>query len=870
MSRTILNTSWMLTLLSFLVLAGCGGSGGGDAETGLTKIPDLTLSSLEVRTGEISLLDFKQGETGPYELSVDSTVSSIEITATASSSDAKILISTVSTELLNNGQLDTKIVDEREVQSGQQDLRNVLDGDNTFLVTLVDTSNTYRLEYRIRVHRVSSDASMQFVLIDKNGFFDRGFKAESLTKALDFKSITKEYKLETEYSFCSVTVKPVISEPSSKLWINGRPAYHREASLINLSKVGSTEDNYNVIEMKVESEDKTQTETYTIKVERKNPTETELSSVATIESLTLTEGSFTSPFSCTRRQLVAVVNRSITTTGLTVTPSSSTATMRISKYAVGQDGSIKLDETGDPVFEFEGLTLPSNEIYDLQLEPGNNRYLVESYAANHSSSFENTVSYALLIVKTDTNWIPVNNSSQLQQALINASAGDEIYLYDGDYVGATDTSGDAFAYFYSSASGTADNPITLRAESGRNIKLSGTGVSNTSVLKLTGDYWMISNLSLENAGTGLLLDSASYHDIDRLTVVDQTGPAVLIQNGSNNNLIQNSEFSSSSKGIVVGSDDSQWSTAPTPGEFLPENNSNQIRFNSFGRNILNEHIIVHEGVSDTVIESNVFDSAIKTGVANGETVIRNLANNTQIRNNTFYNSTSDVESQQITNQEPDEIWNTEAWATNLQVFGNRIDLGGKVSDFVNNQSSQEVLTGKNARLDNVDLVNSGAMFSDVLTEQKYQLQVVADPVLCLDFDDIKNDDGTIAYKALNYMTCGDISTQVWLFEHDVDGRVFLVNDTERDLMMAPKYANFLGGPQPIISFSRAIESKGNYYYTHARWLVDYESDMVILRNNLSSSYVVTPASNSIESGIYATLSINTNSDTQKFKLIAVP
>ncbi|WNO10324.1 cadherin-like beta sandwich domain-containing protein [Teredinibacter sp. KSP-S5-2] len=869
MSRTILNTSWMLTLLSFLVLAGCGGSGGGDAETGLTKIPDLTLSNLDVRAGDQSLLDFKQGETGPYELSVDSSVSSISILPTANSSNVKILIATVSTELLNNGKLDTIIIDEIEVQSGEQGLRDVQDGDNTYMVTVVDASNTYRLEYRIKIHKVSSDAGLQNLLIDSNGFYQGSLKVTALSESLNFKTATKQYKLETDFSFCSLKIKPVLSEPRAKIWINGRRAYHKEISLTDLPKYGSSSNQFNVFDLTIQSEDKTQTETYTINVERKPSTTTELANLPTLESLSVENSTLTAPFTCTRRQVGAVVSNTVATTGLTVVPTSSSATITISKYEVDENGAVKLDANDDPVYVFQGETLPANEVYALQLDPGQNRYLIQSVAENSTSDTPNIITYSLLVVRSDNNWLTVENSTQLQQALINASAGDEIFLFDGEYQGATDTSGDSSAYFYSAASGTVDRPIVMRGEVGRNATLIGDGAINTSVLKLTGDYWQVSNISLENGETGLLLDSANHNEIDYLNVVKQTGAALRIRNGSSNNIIQNSEFSSSSQGAVIGSDDSQWTTAPTPGEFLPENTGNKIRLSTFGRNILNEHVVVHEGVDGTVIENNIFDSAIKTGAANGETVIRNLGNNTEVRNNSFYNSTDDVESQQVTNVEPDESWHTETWATNLQVFGNRVDVGGKTSDFINNQSSQQVLTGENTRLDGVSLTNAGAFFSDTLTENSYKLQSVSNPTFCLDLGDIKDSDTGDTYRGAVFNSCSNDTTQVWQFKHDVDGRFLLINTSAEDKMIAPSAANFMAVYRFLISFSKALESENNFYMSQARWLVDLDADSVTLRNNLSSSYVITPTSD-IGELTPVVLSVNTNSDTQKFKLIAVP
>lgn len=91
------------------------------------------------------------------------------------------------------------------------------------------------------------------------------------------------------------------------------------------------------------------------------------------------------------------------------------------------------------------------------------------------------------------------NSGDLQLALGSALPGDDIVLFPGNFQG---------RFYSGTTQATADNPITIRsAIPSRKAVMSGMmNTENSVVLYITGNYWTVKDLIIENGQKGIVFD----------------------------------------------------------------------------------------------------------------------------------------------------------------------------------------------------------------------------------------------------------------------------------------------------------------------------------------------------------------------------
>ncbi|WP_016956493.1 right-handed parallel beta-helix repeat-containing protein [Catenovulum agarivorans] len=206
--------------------------------------------------------------------------------------------------------------------------------------------------------------------------------------------------------------------------------------------------------------------------------------------------------------------------------------------------------------------------------------------------------------------INVYSAAELQAALRNASAGDEIVVYPGSYIGQKGeaNSGSSPAHFYSDKSGTASNPIVLKsyAKSDKQT-LQGDNVDSGYILYLTGDHWRIKDLKFKTAQKGIMLEGANYNLIDNVEVSDIGAEAVHFRQSSSHNKLTNCYIHNTGKrvgkegfgeGVYVGTHNGHESATLDP------SNYNLIGGCTIGPNVTAETFDVKSGTKGTVIESN--------------------------------------------------------------------------------------------------------------------------------------------------------------------------------------------------------------------------------------------------------------------------
>ena len=204
--------------------------------------------------------------------------------------------------------------------------------------------------------------------------------------------------------------------------------------------------------------------------------------------------------------------------------------------------------------------------------------------------------------------INVYNATDLQNALKNAAAGDEIIVNPGTYLGDKSTSGSTKAHFYSSKSGTSSNPITVRSKwKGNKQTLKGASVDSAYIFYLTGDNWVIKDLKFTTAQKGIMLEGANNNLLNNIEVSNIGAEAVHFRYFSSNNTLSNCYIHNTGKrsgqegfgeAVYVGTHDGHTSAS------LDNSNNNRIGGCSIGPNITAEAIDIKSGTKGTIIESN--------------------------------------------------------------------------------------------------------------------------------------------------------------------------------------------------------------------------------------------------------------------------
>ncbi|MGJ8691723.1 MAG: right-handed parallel beta-helix repeat-containing protein [Thalassotalea sp.] len=206
--------------------------------------------------------------------------------------------------------------------------------------------------------------------------------------------------------------------------------------------------------------------------------------------------------------------------------------------------------------------------------------------------------------------VNVYNATDLQNALKNAAAGDEIIVNPGSYTGAkgSSASGSSKAHFYSDKSGTSSNPITVRSKwKGNKQILKGESVDSGYIFYLTGDHWVIKDLKFTTAQKGIMLEGSKNNTLDNIEVFNIGAEAVHFRYFSSNNTLSNCYIHNTGKrsgqegfgeAVYVGTHDGHTSAK------LDNSNNNRIGGCSIGPNITAEAFDIKSGTKGTIIESN--------------------------------------------------------------------------------------------------------------------------------------------------------------------------------------------------------------------------------------------------------------------------
>lgn len=281
---------------------------------------DADLSALSLSAGALSPVFDKKTEI--YTATVDTAVTSISITPTASSADKSTI----------------KVNDKVVVSGNASNSISLKEGKNTITVEVTAEDMTVKT-YTITVIRkastvpptpsVSTDATLS------------GITLEGATLSPSFDKSTKDYTATVNNEVTSIKVTPAASDSKSKIKVNGKDVAAGSAAEVAL-EVGK-----NVITVEVTAEDGKTVNTYTITVTRSEPPYVP-SANADLVNLTLSKGTLTPDFDTEKDIYTAVVPNSVKS--ITVTPEAADKAAVITV----NDETVKSAEASETIALVEG------------------------------------------------------------------------------------------------------------------------------------------------------------------------------------------------------------------------------------------------------------------------------------------------------------------------------------------------------------------------------------------------------------------------------------------------------------------------------------------------------------------------------------
>lgn len=222
--------------------------------------------------------------------------------------------------------------------------------------------------------------------------------------------------------------------------------------------------------------------------------------------------------------------------------------------------------------------------------------------------------------------------SDITNALKSVKAGDEIIIHKGIYNAKKINNS---AYFFSEINGTSTKPIIIRsAFKNEPVILKGDDLQRGTVLRITGDFWIVKDLSFTNAQKGLVLDTSNNSKIINCNVYKTANEAIHIRDNSNNTLIDKCKIHETGlvnpgfgEGIYIGSDKGSWK------KYSYKSNNTTITNCEIGPYVSAESIDIKEGTQGTIIKNNKF---IGLGIS-GENSAKSFISIKGINNKIFSN-----------------------------------------------------------------------------------------------------------------------------------------------------------------------------------------------------------------------------------------
>ena len=233
----------------------------------------------------------------------------------------------------------------------------------------------------------------------------------------------------------------------------------------------------------------------------------------------------------------------------------------------------------------------------------------------------------------------VTTVQELHDALADAQAGDTILVREGVYE--NDKWLGKWAAFFAEATGTPDNPITLRSEDPDHpATICGVTQENKVALSIMGDYWRIENLRVCEAAKGIVLDQSSHSIISGCEVFNIGTEGVHLRDDSSYCLVENCNIHDTGtvtpkygEGVYIGS------AVGTEGYGF-NCHYNTVRGCTIS-NVAAECVDIKEFTLGTIVEDCTFDGSGIAGENGANSFIEIKGNDVIVRRNTGYRNGND-------------------------------------------------------------------------------------------------------------------------------------------------------------------------------------------------------------------------------------
>lgn len=227
-----------------------------------------------------------------------------------------------------------------------------------------------------------------------------------------------------------------------------------------------------------------------------------------------------------------------------------------------------------------------------------------------------------------------STTQEILNALSLAQAGDEIIIDAGTYVSSSSTGA---AYYYSSADGTAANPITIRSNSSTNkAHLKGSSISSGTVLRIEGDYWIVKDLEISTGLKALVFDNSNHSTAINCDLHNVGNEALHVRDGSDYVTIDGCNIYNTGnvnpgygEGIYIGTDKGSWD------KYDPYCDYTTVKNCTIGPNVRAETLDIKEGTQETVVEYNTLNATGISGANYSDSFIDLKGVRTYVRYNTF-------------------------------------------------------------------------------------------------------------------------------------------------------------------------------------------------------------------------------------------
>lgn len=275
------------------------------------------------------------------------------------------------------------------------------------------------------------------------------------------------------------------------------------------------------------------------------------------------------------------------------------------------------------------------------------------------------------------NVINVATSTQLTDALTNASAGQTIQLADGTYNG---------NFVIRNKNGTVSQPIIIQGSKNAIINGGTTSTGYAFYVDIC-TYICVKGFQVTGAQKSVVFDQVQNSTIDGLTCHDCGAESILIRNFSCDNTVQNCEVYTTGlvspqfgEGIYIGLAYSNWTAPRSRTGGAPDTSDRNRIINNNIHDTSAECIDIKEGTSDGIIRGNMLEGANMSGQNYADSWINLAGCGYTVENNTGTNALLDG-IQTHTQPQPavtasNNIFRSNTLRVNAAGYGISIDTAG--------------------------------------------------------------------------------------------------------------------------------------------------------------------------------------------------